>query len=180
MMAGDDCTARGGDQQSLKDSHEVHKITRPGRYSMRNNRPDHSSGRPTTKLCCTGCGNEAHSKGTTFPAWGKNCLKCGRGNHFARVCPSRQPNRLGRQVIERELDSITRQPEEKSETNEEVYLYRVTGEKSSNPTVTLQINKVPLTLDLDTQADVTVITEKHSERFKGTSSLQRTKAIIRS
>lgn len=68
MMAGDDCTARGGDQQSLKDSHEVHKITRPGQYSMRNNRPDHSSGRPTAKLCCTGCGNEAHPWGTTCPA----------------------------------------------------------------------------------------------------------------
>lgn len=68
MMAGNDCTARGGDQQSLKDSHEVHEITRPGRYSLRNNRPDHSSGRPTAKLCCTGGGNEAHPKGTTCPA----------------------------------------------------------------------------------------------------------------
>ncbi|PFX11958.1 Retrovirus-related Pol polyprotein [Stylophora pistillata] len=83
-------------------------------------------------------------------------------------------------AIERELDTTTRQPEEESETNEEVYLYRVTGEKSSNPTVTLQVNKVPLTQHLDTQADVKVITEKHFGRFKGTSSLQPTKAIIRS
>ncbi|PFX21298.1 Retrovirus-related Pol polyprotein [Stylophora pistillata] len=98
MMVGDNCAARGGDQQSLKDRHEVHKITRPGRYSMRNNRPDYSSGRPTTKLCCSRCGNEAHPNGTTCPAWGKNCLKCRRGNPFARVCPSSQPNGLGRQV----------------------------------------------------------------------------------
>ena len=39
---------------------------------------------------------------------------------------------------------------------------------------------VPVTLHLDTQADVTVITEKHFESLKGTSRLQPTKAVIRS
>lgn len=34
MMAGDNSTAQGGEQQSAKDSNEVKKITRPGRYSM--------------------------------------------------------------------------------------------------------------------------------------------------
>lgn len=68
MMAGDDSTARGGEQQSAKDSNEVNKITRPGRYSMRNNRPESSTGRPTTKLCCAGCGNEAQPKGVPYPA----------------------------------------------------------------------------------------------------------------
>ena len=52
---------------------EVNNINRPGRYSMRNNRLESSTGRPTTKLCCTGCGNEAHPKGVPCSAWGKNC-----------------------------------------------------------------------------------------------------------
>ena len=69
MMAGDNSTAQGGEQQRAKDSNEVNKITRPGRYSMRNNRPESSTGRPTTKLCCTGCGNEAHPKGVLCPPW---------------------------------------------------------------------------------------------------------------
>ena len=59
-------------------------------------------------------------------------------------------------------------------------MYRVTGERSSKITVTLQVNTIPVTLHLDTQADVTVITEKHFESLKGTSSLQPTKAVIRS
>ena len=63
---------------------------------------------------------------------------------------------------------------------EEVYLYRITGDKSSNPTVTLQVNTVPVTLHLGTQADITVITEEHFESLKGTSCLQLTKAVIRS
>ena len=59
-------------------------------------------------------------------------------------------------------------------------MYRVTGERSSKITVTLQVNTIPVTLHLDTQADVTVITEKHFESLKGTSRLQPTKAVIRS
>lgn len=51
MMAGDNCMAQGGEHQSVKDSNEVNKITRPGRYSMRNNWPESSTGRLTTKLC---------------------------------------------------------------------------------------------------------------------------------
>ena len=47
-------------------------------------------------------------------------------------------------------------------------------------TVTLQVNTIPVTLHLDTQADVTVITEKHFESLKGRSRLQPTKAVIRS
>ena len=174
---------RGGEQQSAKeDSNEVNKITRPGWYSMGNNRPKSSTGRPSTKLCCTGCGNEAHSREVPFPAWGKNCLNCGESNHFASACPSRKPHRFGRQVraLESEPDPSTSRPKEESETTEEVCLYRVTGEKSSNPTVTLQVNTIPVTLHLDTQADVTVITEKHFESLKGTSTLQLTKAVIRS
>ena len=90
------------------------------------------------------------------PAWGKNCPRCGKSNHFARVCPSRKPNRFGRQVraLESEPDPSARHPEEESEVTEEVYLYRVTGEKSSNPTVTLQVNTIPVTLHLNMQADV--------------------------
>ena len=182
MMADDNSTAQGGEQQSAKDSNEVHKITRPGRYSMRNNRPESSTGRPTTKLCCTGCGNEAHPKGVICPARGKNCLRCGKSNHFARACSSRKPNRFGSQVraLERHPDPGTNHPDGESEVTEEVYLYRITGDKSSNPTVTVQVNTVPVTLHLDTQADVTVITEKHFESLKGTSRLQPTRAVIRS
>ena len=46
--------------------------------------------------------------------------------------------------------------------------------------MTVQVNTVPVTLHLDTQADVTVITEKHFESLKGTSRLQPTRAVIRS
>ena len=182
MMACHNSMAQEGAQQSAKDSNEFNKITRPGRYSMRNNRPERNTGRPPTKLCYTGCGNEAHPKGVPYPAWGKNCLRCGKSNNFARACPSRKPNRFGRQVraLESDPDPSTSHPEEEIEATEEAYPNRVTGERSSDPTVTLQVNTIPVTLHLDTQADGTVITEKHFESLKGTSRLQPTKAVISS
>ena len=83
-------------------------------------------------------------------------------------------------ALERDPDPGTNHPEGESEVTEEVYLYQIMGDKSSNPAVTLQVNKVLVTLHLHMQADVTVITEKHFESLKGTSCLQPTKDLIRS
>ena len=47
------------------------------------------------------------------------------------------------------------------ESLEEVYLYQLKEGKSQSPTVALTINGIPISLHLDTQADVTVVTKKH-------------------
>ena len=83
-------------------------------------------------------------------------------------------------ALDSDPDPSMSHPEEESEATEEVYLYRVTRERSLNPTATLQVNTIPVTLHRDTQADVTVITEKHFESLKGTSRLQPTKSVIKS
>ena len=36
--------------------------------------------------CCF-CGRRHESKREACPAWGKQCVKCGKENHFARKCP---------------------------------------------------------------------------------------------
>jgi len=66
-----------------------------------------------------------------------------------------------------------------TEETEKLYLYQVVQGKSQNPTVTLEVNSVPITVHLDTQADVAVIKEKHFESLKSTSRLQPTKAVVR-
>ena len=44
---------------------------------------------------------------------------------------------------------------------EDMYLYQLREGKSQNPTVAIHINGIPISLLLDTQADIIVVTEKH-------------------
>ena len=63
---------------------------------------------------------------------------------------------------------------------EDVYLYQLKEAKSQNPTVAVHINGILISLHLDTQADVTVVTEKHYGKLKANCSLQETSIAIRS
>ena len=54
------------------------------------------------------------------------------------------------------------------------------GRKSQNPTVAIHINGIPISLHLDTQADVTVVTEKHYGKLRVNCPLQPTSVAIRS
>ena len=111
----------------------------------------------------------------------KNCLRRGRSNHFARVCTERQVNRSNKQIraLEAGPDTLESEEQDEVETSGTVYLYQVSHGNARNPTATLEVNTVPVTLHLDTQADVTVVTKKHFESLKGNSHLLPTRAVIR-
>ena len=49
-----------------------------------------------------------------------------------------------------------------------------------DPTVAIYINGIPISLHLDTQADVTVVTEKHYGKLRVNCPLQKTSVAIRS
>ena len=49
---------------------------------------------------------------------------------------------------------------------EDVHLYQLKEGKTQNPTVAVHINGILISLHLDTQADVTVVTEKHYGKLK--------------
>ena len=156
---------KGGDtvHSQAKDDPEVKRVTRPGRYSMRSKGPDQTAGRAQAqgRPGCTKCGNEAHGGRNVCPATGRRCLKCGRLNHFARMCNKASNEGRDKQAnsVELEQEPNTYCVSQEEESLEEVYLYQLKEGKSQNPTVTLNINGIPFSLHLDTQADVTVITE---------------------
>ena len=100
-------------------------------------------------------------------------------NHFARVC-SGTGRRSSQRVNQAESDEAvgihyTAQEEEKAE---EAYAYQINSHHSNNPTVDLEMNGTPVTLHVDTQADVTVITEKHFKMLRN-SLLEPTKVTVR-
>ena len=177
---------KGGDtvHSQAKDDPEVKRVTRPGRYSMRSKGPDQTAGRAQAqgRPGCTKCGNEAHGGRNVCPATGRRCLKCGRLNHFARMCNKASNEGRDKQAnsVELEQEPNTYCVSQEGESLEEVYLYQLKEGKSQNPTVTLNINGIPFSLHLDTQADVTVITEKHYGKLQATCTLQPTGVTIRS
>ena len=50
---------------------------------------------------CIYCGGRHAADKNQCPAWGKKCLKCGRLNHFRKVCRSKTSNKFRRRNIRR-------------------------------------------------------------------------------
>ena len=101
---------------------------------------------------CFRCGR-THSK-IPCPAKGKFCHKCGKPNHFAKMCRgiSRKPDK-GRQQQSSQIHQITTTTEEslKSGTSEEEYIYTLVS-KRKVPGVLAKIDGVPIQMTIDTGA----------------------------
>ena len=144
---------------------ELKRVSTPGRFSMRNKGPsrtsDPSQAQAQARPSCTKCGNEAHLNKNTCPATGRRCLKCGRMNHFACVCKGAANDRKDKRANAVESEQQTKADSVSQEENllEDVYLYQLKEGNSQNPTVAVHINGILISLHLDMQADVTVVTE---------------------
>ena len=88
---------------------ELKRVSTPGRFSMRNKGPSHPAdpSQAQARPSCTKCGNEAHVNKNTCPATGRRCLKCGRLNHFARVCKGTANDRKDKQANAVECEQQT-------------------------------------------------------------------------
>lgn len=163
---------------------ELKQVSTPGRFSMRNKGPSRTADplQAQARPSCTKCGNEAHVNKNTCPATGRRCLKCGRLNHFARVCKGAANDRKDKRAnaVECEQQSNAHSVSQEENFLEDVYLYQLKEGKSQNPTVAVHINGILISLHLDTQADVTVVTEKHYGKIKANCPLQQTSIAIRS
>ena len=163
---------------------ELKQVSTPGRFSMRNKGPSRTADplQAQARPSCTKCGNEAHVNKNTCPATGRRCLKCGRLNHYARVCKGAANDRKDKQAnaVECEQQSNAHSVSQEENFLEDVYLYQLKEGKSQNPTVAVHINGILISLHLDTQADVTVVTEKHYGKIKANCPLQQTSIAIRS
>ena len=67
------------DQTALEDIHQV-KVGKSQNGSQRNPKND------TATIACKFCAGKHPQRKEKCPAWGRECLKCGGKNHFARAC----------------------------------------------------------------------------------------------
>jgi len=71
--------------ESVSSSSSVAAATVSGRYTSR--RPPSTSSDP----CCRQCGSPPHDAQQTCHAKNQTCRRCGKSNHFARMCRSKPP-----------------------------------------------------------------------------------------
>ena len=83
-------------------------------------------------------------------------------------------------AVECEKQTNTLGGSREEEFLEDVHLYQLQEGKTQNPTVAIHVNGIPISLHLDTQADVTVVTEKHYRKLWANCPLQQTSVAIRS
>ena len=105
---------------------------------------------------CGLCGGQWPHRNAPCPAQGKLYRKCGKSNHFARVCrstPKHNSQRPSRSVH-------TVHTEEHSSTPEE-YLFALTPtyDKQKALTVAIKLNDIPIKMMVDTGASIDIIDE---------------------
>ena len=96
--------------------------------------PDQTAGRSQAQARPgrSKCGNEAHVNRNACPPTGRRCLKCGRLNHFARMCNKASNEGMVKQAnsVEVEQEPNAYYVSQEEESLEEVYLYQLKEEKS--------------------------------------------------
>ena len=132
-------------------------------------RPDKpGSYKQPTKTTCSRCGKSPPHDRQQCPARDAVCHKCAKRGHFQSVCRSTA------KVGEVHLDSLQASPDE-------VFLGSLTeqGTNSSSPwAVTLSLNGKPTHFEIDTGADVTVISQTAHKEI-GSPPLSPPQRILR-
>ena len=76
-------------------------------------------------------------------------------------------------VVECEQQNNAHSVSQEGNLLEDMYLYQLKEGKSQNPTVAVHINGILISLHLDTQADITVVTEKQYGKLKANCPYKR-------
>ena len=133
-------------QNSSKFQQQKGGSTQPKRYPHSRGTPPASSRdryESDTPTSCKWCGKSPHRR-DRCPAKTAKCGACGKLGHFAKVCLSSKPSKPSRSIREIEAD-------------DEAFLGAIDSEKAWETRVFLA--GVPLTMKIDTGADVTAISD---------------------
>ena len=106
------------------------------------------------------------------------CRKCNKKGHLARVCRSQKSaSRNGKMSgAGAQAHQLTLAD---SGSEEEQLLYRLEQHKASPIMVNVQVNGVPVSMELDTGAAVSVMLQQQQKELFSTAQLQPSKVILR-
>lgn len=145
--------------------HPVQKARQKTDWTERAHRPSDTD----TRRSCGYCGNRKHDEGENCPARGKQCTKCDKWNHFAKVC------RAG-SYKKKSVHEVSASNESDSD---ELFLYSVTDRKSTGneqafADIQLGRQGKELKFKLDTGAQVNIIPLREYASLKEECTIQPT------
>ena len=126
----------------------------------------HSVPGPTKFKQCGYCGRRHHPQ-QGCPALGASCRKCGRPNHFAKVCRSKSQDARP-QVQELDQDESS---------DDDMVIEAIDGENGKNWNTTVGINKHPVQFKIDTGAQCNVMSSQTYHQLSQ-MPLQKSKARL--
>ena len=111
---------------------------------------------------CRQCGSIWPHRTKPCPAKGQSCNKCGKPNHFAKMCRTKvikQTRSIQRSVQEgvKQVSCELPAAEPESSSDDE-YLYAL-NHRSSIPQVTVHINEISVDMIVDTGASIDILDE---------------------
>ena len=185
--------------QQVKDMKEDFKISKvghesedsppkSGKWGRRRNpkkkplRPpgkrDHKKDEKKKGKSCGYCGKTgAHPPGRNCPAYGQQCLKCGKYNHYASCCRTGAQTQEGSKETKRERVKKTTEAEETSSDSDDDYIYlqetaqhlhRVKKIRSgpNQDTVLIRIGDIDAFVEPDSGASANVMDEYQFKALK--------------
>lgn len=151
--------------------HAVHRHAQRAHPKTEWTERAHKTSDADARRNCGYCGNRIHEDGEYCPARGKQCTKCAKWNHFAKVC------RAG-SFKKKSVHEVSMRPES-GEESDELYVDTVTDRRFAETEQAFADIKVgkqgtELKFKLDTGAQVNVIPLREYDSLKDECKIQPT------
>lgn len=130
----------------------------------------------TSRHGCSKCGS-VHPPGKC-PAWGKDCLSCGKKNHYARMCkskPQRTTNRKSVHQVNVDVDKVQSEIQRREFFVDTLQLQEPV--KSAPWRVDLQLQGSTVKFKIDTGADVNILSLNTYNSLKDVPTLRQANNI---
>ena len=125
---------------------------------------------------CYRCGSADHLAASCRFV-GYVCRKCHKKGHLAKVCRSRVP--AGRQRTSGADAKAHQVTSAGAESEEEVPVLRLGGGHAAPITVDVTVNTIPVTMELDTGAAVSIMSEQQQREIFPAAKLQPSQVVLR-
>ncbi|XP_046858634.1 uncharacterized protein K02A2.6-like [Xenia sp. Carnegie-2017] len=153
---------QAADIEEHLDSHVLHTLKKPTNKNSQADKPQ--------KICFYCGGNYPHLD-KPCPAKNKTCAKCGKLNHFASQCRSRNSQKMKTSAKPRQDIRPVKADEEKdsSSDNNSEYCYAVcNNNKPKRPETSISLNGLYVRMTIDTGSSINIIDKKTFRKFRNT------------